>query len=56
MYRVALTSVQLGEVMVYNVEAVVLPQPMDQVLLGNSFLSHFEMKRNNDTMTLTKRY
>ncbi len=33
---------------VYNVEAVVLPAPMDQVLLGNSFLTRFQMKREND--------
>jgi aspartyl protease family protein len=55
-YRVSLTSVQLGDVMVYNVDAVVVPQAMEQVLLGNSFLSRFDMKRNNDTMTLIKRY
>jgi aspartyl protease family protein len=55
-YRVSLTSVQIGEVLVYNVDAVVVPQPMEQVLLGNSFLSRFEMKRSNDTMTLLKRY
>jgi aspartyl protease family protein len=29
---------------------------MPYVLLGNSFLSRFQMKRENDTMTLVKRY
>jgi aspartyl protease family protein len=28
---------------------------MEQVLLGNSFLTRFQMKRENDTMTLEKR-
>jgi aspartyl protease family protein len=29
---------------------------MPAVLLGNSFLTRFQMRRENDTMTLTKRY
>jgi len=28
---------------------------MGQVLLGNSFLSRFQMKRDNDTMRLERR-
>jgi len=28
---------------------------MEHVLLGNSFLTRFQMKRDNDTMRLTKR-
>ncbi len=55
-YRVTLPSVRVGDVQVYNVEAVVAQLPMPQVLLGNSFLTRFQMKRENDTMTLTKRY
>jgi aspartyl protease family protein len=55
-YRVPLTSVRVGEVEVYNVAATIVPVPMDYVLLGNSFLTRFQMKRENDTMTLTKRY
>ena len=55
-YRVALASMRVGDVQVYNVEAVVAQMPMPQVLLGNSFLTRFQMKRENDTMTLTKRY
>jgi len=30
--------------------------PLPFVLLGNSFLTRFQMKRENDTLTLTKRY
>jgi len=55
-YRVPLTSVRVGEVEIYNVAATVLPVPMDYVLLGNSFLTRFQMKRENDTLTLVKRY
>ena len=55
-YKVALASVRVGDVLVYDVEALVGQAPMDQVLLGNSFLTRFQMKRENDTMTLSKRY
>ena len=55
-YRVSLASVRVGDVQVYNVEALVGPAPLDFVMLGNSFLTHFQMKRENDTMTLVKRY
>ena len=55
-YRVSLASVQLGGVLLYNVDAVIVPQPMDQVLLGNSFLARFDMQRASDTLTLVKRY
>ena len=55
-YRVTLASVRVGDVQVYNVEALVGQSPMPYVLLGNSFLTRFQMKRENDTMTLTKRY
>lgn len=55
-YSVKLASVRIQDVEVYNVEAAVLPQSMPYILLGNSFLSRFQMKRENDTLTLTKRY
>jgi aspartyl protease family protein len=55
-YRMPLTSVRVGEVEVYNVAATIVPVPMDYVLLGNSFLTRFQMKRENDTLTLVKRY
>ncbi len=55
-HRVALTSVRIGEVEVFNVAAAIVPVPMDHVLLGNSFLTRFQMKRENDTLTLVKRY
>ncbi|MES3013767.1 MAG: TIGR02281 family clan AA aspartic protease [Pseudomonadota bacterium] len=55
-YKIALASVRVGDVQLYNVEALVGQAPMDHVLLGNSFLTRFQMKRENDTMTLSKRY
>ena len=54
--RAELASVRIGDVQVYNVDAVVLPAPMPYILLGNSFLTRFQMKRENDVMTLDLRY
>ena len=51
-----LDSVRVGEVQAYGVAAVVLPQPMPYVLLGNSFLNRFQMQRTNDQLTLERRY
>jgi aspartyl protease family protein len=55
-YRVSLSSVRVGDVDVYNVEATVLPTQIPYVLLGNSFLGRFQMRRENDLMTLDRRY
>ena len=52
---VTLSSVRVGDVEVANVEAVVMPSTMQHILLGNSFLTRFQMKRDNDTMRLTLR-
>ena len=52
---VTLTRVRVGEVEVANVGAAVLPLPMPYVLLGNSFLSRFQMRRDNDVMRLELR-
>jgi aspartyl protease family protein len=54
-YRVVLASVRIGDVQVYNVDATVLPASMPYVLLGNSFLQRFQMRRENDLLTLDKR-
>lgn len=55
-YLIRLDSVRVGEVMAYNVEAIVSPQNMPYVLLGNSFLNRFQMQKNNDQLTLEKRF
>ena len=36
--------------------AIVTPQTMPYVLLGNSYLTRFQMRRENDQMTLERRY
>lgn len=53
--RVTLSAVRLGEVTVANVAAVVVPAPMPHVLLGNSFLQRFQLRRDNDLMRLELR-
>jgi aspartyl protease family protein len=47
--------VRIGDVEVFNVEAAIVPAAMSHVLLGNSFLTRFQMRRDNDTLTLVKR-
>jgi len=53
--RITLHQVTVGDVTVYNVDAMVMPQPMPVVLLGNSFLSHFQMHSDSSTLVLEKR-
>ncbi|HIV72900.1 MAG TPA: retroviral-like aspartic protease family protein [Candidatus Aquabacterium excrementipullorum] len=55
-YRIKLASVRIRDVEIQNVEASVSEGSMPFVLLGNSFLTRFQMKRDNDQLTLTKRY
>lgn len=55
-FRIKLNTVRVGDVEVYDVDAVVTPQAMPFLLLGNSFLTRFQMKRENNLMTLDKRY
>lgn len=55
-HRVMLSRVRVGEVELTNIEAVVQPTPLPFVLLGNSFLTRFQMKRENDLMTLERRF
>jgi aspartyl protease family protein len=54
-HSVRLASVRLGDVQVFDVDAVVMPTQMPHVLLGNSFLGRFQMRRDNDTLSLEKR-
>jgi len=55
-HRVSLNRVRVGEVELNNVEAIVMPAQMPYVLLGNSFLTRFQMRRDNDVLRLEKRY
>lgn len=55
-WRVKLGSVRVGNVNVHEVDAVVMPAAMPYVLLGNSFLTRFQMTRTNDQLVLERRY
>ncbi|MBA2962195.1 TIGR02281 family clan AA aspartic protease [Ramlibacter sp. MAH-25] len=55
-WQVKLPSVRLGDVEVREVDAVVGSGSMPYVLLGNSFLGRFSMRRDNEQMVLERRY
>jgi aspartyl protease family protein len=55
-WRVKVHSVRIGDVEVFEVDALVSPQPMPQILLGNSYLNRFQMKRDSDQMVLERRF
>ncbi|APV49718.1 hypothetical protein BWI17_08505 [Betaproteobacteria bacterium GR16-43] len=56
-FKVKLDSVTVGDITLLGVDAVVMEAPgMDFLLLGNSFLSRTEMRRDGTTLTLTKRF
>ena len=55
-YQVKLASVRIGDVEVYDVDAAVLPSQSGNILLGNSFLSRFQMTKLNDQLVLERRY
>nr|WP_316638359.1 retropepsin-like aspartic protease [uncultured Roseateles sp.] len=55
-HLVQLASVRVGDVEVRNIEAIVIPGQMSHILLGNSFLTRFQMKRENDVLLLELRY
>lgn len=55
-YLTTLDRVRIGDVELHGVQATVAERDMPYVLLGNSFLSRFQMKRENDTLTLERRF
>ncbi len=55
-WHLKLGSVRVGDVTVHGVDATVSTGSMPFVLLGNSFLTRFQMTRTNDQMVLEKRY
>ncbi len=55
-WRIRLSSVRLNDVEVREIDAVVTPYAMPFVLLGNSYLTRFQMTRNNEQMVLEKRF
>ncbi len=55
-YLMTLDRVRIGDVEIGGVEATVAERDMPVVLLGNSFLSRFQMKRENETLVLERRF
>lgn len=55
-WQLKLDSVRIGDVVVHGVDAVVSSGSMPFVLLGNSYLSHFQMTRTAEQMVLERRY
>lgn len=56
-YRVTFDNVKLGDISLNFVEGTVLDGMQDDAaLLGNSFLSRLDMKREGTVLTLTKNY
>lgn len=55
-YKVRLDTVRVGGIELNGVDAVVIDQPLEFVLLGMSFLNRTEMRRDGETMVLTKRF
>ena len=54
-HRVSLNAVRVGEVEVNHIDAIVMPAQMPYVLLGNRFLSRFQMRRDTDLLRLERR-
>jgi aspartyl protease family protein len=55
-YRVTLDSVRVGGVTLNGLDAVVVERGLTVNLLGMNFLNRMEMRRDGDTMVLTKRF
>jgi aspartyl protease family protein len=56
MYIVRLDSIRVGGIELQNIDAIVIEQGLTVALLGNTFLDRMEMRREGQTMTLTKRF
>lgn len=55
-YLVTLTSVSVGQIKLYNVDAIVFDGPFPrQALLGMTFLSRINMKRDGTLLTLEQK-
>jgi aspartyl protease family protein len=52
---VSIEVIRIQGVEAYGVEATVLPTPMRNALLGENFLTLFQVKQGNDNMTLNKK-
>lgn len=55
-WQTTINSIRVGDVEVFNVPAVVASRDMPFILLGNSFLTRFQMNRTNEEMVLIRRF
>jgi len=54
-HKIKLNTVRVGDIVMHNVEAAVIPNLSGHVLLGNSFLKYCEMTRTKQVMILKKK-
>jgi aspartyl protease family protein len=54
--KIQLDTVRVGDITLYNVDALIQQNEMPIALLGMSFLNRMEMLRDGSTMTLKKRF
>ena len=55
-WRVKLDTVRIGDISLNGIEALIMENQNMPVLLGMSFLNRMEMKRDGESMVLTKRF
>lgn len=55
-YRVTLDKVEIGDITINSVEAMILERGLNVALLGMSFLSRTNMQREGETLTLIRRF
>lgn len=55
-YLVKLDSVRVGAIELHEVDGIVIEQGLPIALLGMTFLNRVEMKREGQTLTLTRRF
>lgn len=55
-WRVRFGTVKIGGITVHEVDGMVMETGLNVPLLGMSFLNRMEMRRDGQTMTLTRRY
>lgn len=55
-YVVTLNTVRVGAIELQNVEAIVIETGLPVALLSNTLLGRMDMRREGETLTLTRRY
>lgn len=55
-FRVRLDSISVGDITLYQIDATVIETGLESALLGMTFLSRTDMKRDGANLVLTKRF